>query len=304
MSRGLRRRSTRAALGACLLLILVVALISGCDSPTNPPAAPVSGAQPARIVSLAPSITETLFAVGAGDRVVGVTAHCDYPAEAATREKVGGYDSPSVEAVLRLSPDLVIAPEEGMLAAAVGQLRRVGVRVEAVRVASLDDLYAAVERIGALAGREGAGRALAADLRRRTAAVGAAVGARPRVRALLVVDHDPTIAAGPGTFGDALLAAAGAANVAAGATSAYPQLSSEAILALAPDAIVDASMASAPDADRAAAARERYARIAAVPAVRDGRILTIDPELLVRPGPRLVLGLERLARGLHPEAFE
>jgi iron complex transport system substrate-binding protein len=285
-----------------VLSALLLAACGRAPSPSPPP--PASSAPPARIVSLAPSITEILFAVGAGAQVVGVTAHCDWPPEVAPLPRVGGYDAPSVEVVLSLRPDLVIAPVEGSLAGPFAELGRLGVRVEAVAVASLDDLFSAVERVAALAGREAAGRALAADLRARARAVQRAVAGRRRPRVLLVLDHDPTVAAGRGTFADALLEAAGATNVAALAYSAYPQLSTEAILGLAPEVIVDACMVPGADpAGLAAAARARWAHLAAVPAVRDGRIVAIDPNLLVRPGPRLVRGLERLAGALHPDAF-
>jgi iron complex transport system substrate-binding protein len=273
----------------------LLAAASCARAPSPPP--PAAPAVPRRIVSLAPSITETLFALGAGERLVGVTAYCDYPPEAAGLPRIGGYDTPNVEVIAALAPDLVIAPAEGTLAAPVAALRRLGLRVEAVEVKSLDDLFAAVARVGALAGREDAGRALAAGLRARADAVRRAVRERPRARALLVLDHDPTIAAARGTFGDALLEAAGAANVAAGATSPYPQLSAESILGLAPEVIVDASMAADEPALREARARARWARLPAA------RVVAIEPDLLVRPGPRLVDGLERLARALHPEAF-
>jgi iron complex transport system substrate-binding protein len=178
-----------------------------------------------------------------------------------------------------------------------------GLRVEPIAVASLDDLGGAVARMAELAGCAEAGRALAATLTARIAAVRRAVEGRPRVRALLAVDHEPVIAAGRRTFGDDLLRAAGAENVAAGAIASYPQLGLEGLLAAAPAAIVDAAMAPGSADERAAKARAYWSRWPQLPAVRDGRVVVIDPDLVVRPGPRLVDGLERLARELHPEAF-
>jgi iron complex transport system substrate-binding protein len=259
-------------------------LLAGCDAPSG--ALPSPPGAPRRIVSLAPSLTEILFAVGAGDRVAAVTSHCDYPPEAAARPKVGGYDTPNIELVLAQRPDLVVAPEEGALGPPVERLRALGVRVATISVASLEDLFAACEKVGALAGREAAGRDLAAALRARVAAVERAVAGRPRPRVLFIVDHDPTVAAGRGTFPNALIEAAGASNVVAAAYSAYPRLSDEAILALAPKVVIESSMAP----------------FRGAPPFR-ARTIVLPPELAVRPGPRLVEGLERLARELHPEAF-
>lgn len=278
----------RGALGVALVALALLAL-SSCEG-RAPSAASAPSGPPRRIVSLAPSITETLFAVGAGDRVVAVTSHCDHPGEAAARPKVGGYNTPNVELIFDLAPDLVLIAEEGPLDAAAAKMRRLGLCLESVRVASLDELAPAIERVAALAGEGAQGRAAAERVRRAIARTREAVAGRRRPRALLIVDHGPTIAVGRGTFLEGVLEAAGGENVAATAMSAYPQLSIEAIAALAPEVIVDAS-------------HDPLARPAALASIPGARLVAIPPELLVRPGPRLAVGLEQLARALHPEAF-
>jgi len=264
---------------ACLAaLVLAATAAAGCD---DEPAAGRKGG----IVSLAPSLTEIVFAVGEGDALAGVTTHCDYPEAARALPKVGGYGTPNVELVYALKPDVVLVPEEGYLLGPVERLRALGVRVESVKVTRLPDVEAACERVGALVGAADAGKDLARRLRERRERVERAVAARARPRVLLVLDWDPFIAAGPGTFAHDLLRAAGAENAAAETRAAYPQLGEEALRTLHPERIFDASMGK----QEARAGRARY--------------VGIDPDLVTRPGPRLIDGLEKLAALLHPEAF-
>ncbi len=290
----------KARAGAAIALALAA---FACDPsvPAAPPAAP--GAPPARIVSLAPSITETLFLVGAGAQVAGVTSHCDFPPDVAAKAKIGGYNTPNLELVIAARPDLVIVPREGAILGAVEKLRDLGLRVEAISVTRLADVPASIERIGALAGREAEGRAEAARIGAALSAIEERVIGRPRVRALFVVDREPVIAAGSGTFADDLLRAAGGENAAGRTLSSYPQLGAEAILAAAPAVVIDAWMAPTGPAEAERRAREYWASFPDLPAVRGGRVHAIDPDLLVRPGPRLAMGLVRAARALHPDAF-
>jgi iron complex transport system substrate-binding protein len=259
-----------------------------------------------RIVSLAPSITEILFHIGAGDLVVGVTSHCDYPAEVTTRAKVGGYNTPNLELILAAKPDLVLVPQEGANRGVYDKLEELGVAVEAIAVTRLADVPSAVREVGRAthdARCSERAEVFATSLEARMTTIERAVAPLPRPRVLLAIDHEPLIAAGRGTFGDDLLRAAGAENIAAGALSSYPQLGLEGLLAGAPDVIVDAAMAPGPAEERAAAAEAFWSRWPEIPAVRGKRVFVVDPDLVVRPGPRLVDGLEAIARRLHPEAF-
>ena len=263
----------------------------------------VAASRSARVVSLAPSITEVLFAIGAGDQVIGVTSHCDFPAEVTARARVGGYNTPNIELILASRPDLVLVPQEGAIFGAYEKLRDLGLRVEPIAVTRLADVGPAVRAIGKFAGHEAEADRLATELDARMGAVRRAVEGRTRVRTLLCVDHDPTIAAARGTFGDDLLRAAGAENVVTAALSSYPQLGLEGVLAAAPDVIVDVAMAPGTAEDRANRARAYWGQWPEIPAVRANRVLCLDPDIVVRPGPRLVDGLEALAKLLHPGAF-
>jgi iron complex transport system substrate-binding protein len=247
-------------------------------------------------VSLAPALTEILFAVGAGDRVVGVTAFCDYPEEARRLPKVGGYTTPSVEAILALRPDLVlVSPASGNRDSALS-LRQARLRVEVVPAETLDEAYAAVEQVGRLVGAGARASALASDMRARIGAAASKAASLPRVRAIFCVQRDPLIVAGRGTLPSQLLELAGGMNLVA--ADRYPRIGIETVLADAPDVIVQSRMDLA-DASEERAALEFWKRWPTIPAVRDGRVFVIDGTTAFRAGPRVADAVEMLSGILH-----
>ena len=275
------------------LLLLSVLSLACAPSPAPAPIAPT----PQRIVSLTPAITETLFALGLADRVVGVTRFCDYPAEAKTKARVGGYADPDVEAVVALSPDLVlISPNVGNRDGALA-LRRAGIRVEVVAGERLEETYAAMERIGTLCGVPERGRALAARVRGEVEAAAASVRNLPPTRALFCLQTDPVIAAGRETLPADLLERAGGVNVVE--ATRYPQVAMEAIVAAAPEVILQTQM-DVGAADAAAVPAAFWSRWSTVPAVAAGRVVVFDGTPALRPGPRVGQAVAQLAAYLHP----
>jgi iron complex transport system substrate-binding protein len=250
-------------------------------------------------VSLAPSHTELLFALGAGDAVVGVTRFCDRPPEARRRTVVGDAQSLSQETVASLDPDLVVLNAEAT-AAALGPLRA-RLRVLAVPTDTLPQLLDAVGILGDAVGRRERARALRgemeaalADARRRNAA-------RPRTRVLLVVQHEPFFVAGGGSYVDALLGVLGCENAAGDFKAPWPTLSAEALLERAPDALIDASLG--PTGQAAAEAEVRgwwEKRFPMLPAARDGRVRALVDEAALRPGPGLAAALRALEDAVGP----
>lgn len=241
--------------------------------------------EPKRIVSLAPAITETLFAVGAGARVVGVTKHCNFPPEAASRAQVGGFTDTSAEPIVALSPDLVLATADASNRDRYDALVAVGVPVYVVNPRDLDETAKTLATIGALAGEPAKGEALAAGFRDRVAAVRDRVAAKPKRRVLFLFSTEPLIAAGPDTFVDEVLRAAGGENVLATAPTSYPRVGIEGILASRPDLVLTTV---------------RGGKAALAPKLPGVAVHELDPDLLERPGPRLVEGLEAVASTLHP----
>jgi iron complex transport system substrate-binding protein len=264
---------------------------------------PVAGGHPAvaaesrRIVSLAPSVTETLFAVGAGEEVVGVSELSDFPSQARRVDRVGSYLKPNVEAVVAHRPDVVIAVPSPGNREAVESLVELGLPVVVVEEGpTLDDIYASIEKIAAEARRPAEGRELVARLRGQVAAVRRRVAPLRRVRVLMIVGENPLIAVGDQNLLDELLGFAGAENVAAG-LGRWPRLSVEFLVKSSPEIIIDSSMG-----DEAGGTGSFYEGLG-LEAARKGRVHTIRIDEVLRPGPRVGQGLDRLARLIHPEAF-
>lgn len=258
--------------------------------------------RPQRIVSAAPSNTEILFALGAGDRVVGVTQFCDYPEEAKSRPKIGDL-KPNLEAIIALQPDLVMGIS-GMPTEVLAGLESAKVPVIIWSPQQFDGVLRNIELTGRAVGAEAAATRIVQDMRTRWDAVAAkARTATRRPRTLYELDAtDPTkpYAAGAGNFVDAMITAAGGVNVAASTGQTWPQLSLEAVVSLDPEVVVLGDSAFGVTAE-SVARRPGWRQLTAVQ--RGALVPVPDSNLTTRPGPRLVQGLELIARGLHPELF-
>ena len=298
-SQGLLRRSRYlAAIAMALLLVLpppalVAAEVTITDQAGRSLTLP---APPRRIISLVPSVTEILFAIGAQDVLVGVTDFCDYPPEARKKPRVGGMVAPSLETIVALKPDLVVVTSAGNGEAVLPQLDRLKMAVYVVNPTRLNDVFDLIARLGALTGREAEATRLSARLSARVKAVAERVAALPRPRVLYVLWPDPLIVPARGALVSELLVLAGAASVTADGGDGYPRYSLEAAIAGSPEVIVLASH----NHGQGPIAREKWERFSAMPAVKSGRIYTVSGDLLHRYGTRLVDGLEQLARLIHP----
>jgi iron complex transport system substrate-binding protein len=287
----------------------ILACVSvSCARPAPPPAPPAArtvvddlgrtvtvSARPERIVSLAPNLTEILFAVGAGDRVVATTTFCDYPPEAASKVRIGDTQRPDLERLIALKPDLVVVSTASQLETLSERLEGLGIPTYVSRARDLDGVLASIERIGDLVGEPAAGEALVARLRERANRIHSAVAPRPAPKVFFVVGSAPLITTGRGTFLDDLIRQAGGVSISADETAEWPQYSPEAVIGAAPEVIILPTFSHGVENEIPAALRE-------TPAARNGRVIRVDADLVMRPGPRLVDGLEALARAMHPEA--
>ena len=254
---------------------------------------------PRRIVSLVPSVTEILYALGQEGHLVGVTDFCDYPPAARAKPSVGSMVGPSLEAIVALRPDLVVLTTAGNRDETFVQLQRLGLPVYVVNPTSLAQALDLVDQLARLTGRPEAAAPVVGELRRRVREVAARVVARPRPRVLYVVWPEPLVVPGRGAIVSELIELAGGRSITAASGEGYPRYSVEAAVAQGPEVILLARHAS----PASPIAREQWARFATLPAIRQGRMHDVDGNLLHRYGPRMVDGLERLARLLHPEAF-
>ena len=255
--------------------------------------------EPERIISLAPSHTETLYALGLGDRVVGVTEFCNYPPEAAENPTVGGFSGVDLEQVVGLDPDLVLASTLHM-GDVVPALQEHGIVVFVDAPQSVLDVLETTSAIGEITGRGEAAEALVGAMQKRIDDVVAIVENAPRPTVFWELGAE-LYTVGPGSFINDLISMAGGENVAADADSPWPQLTVEAIVLKDPQVVVLADHNYGETAEMLME-RPGWAEISAV---KEGRVIEItDDDIVSRPGPRLVDGLEFLVRELHPDLFE
>jgi len=250
-----------------------------------------------RIVSLAPSNTEILFALGLGDKVVGVTDYCDYPPEALNKTKVGEYATPNIEKIVALNPDLILAGY-GNPIEVVYTLAGLGLTVFGIKTTDLDDLLNDIRRVGEITDKEVEAQALTSAMANRIQAVTnqtAELEQRPRVFYIVWGGEGSALwTAGSGTFIHELIEKAGGVNICQNITG-YTTISIEDVLARDPEIIITSELSY----DWALNATE----LASTNASQSGRIYTCDDNLVQRPGPRLVEGLEWFAHYIQPDIF-
>ena len=306
------------------LLVLGLLLLVGCGGKGKTPAKPsptASGGagfpvtltdaqkvtvtvprRPERIVSVSPTVTEMLFAIGAGDRVVAVTEQCNYPPEVKRLAKIGGWFSPSAERAVGRRPDLVIG-QRGNSPEFVGTVRKAGCTVFTIAPATLDDIYRNLREIGRLVGEEAGAEKVVAQMQARLAEVKRRVSAVPasrRAKAFIVIQVSPVWTAGRGTFQDDAIRAAGASNVGR-SVDGFREFSNESLLAANPDFLLASTMEGA--AMRMKRDIESNPVLNQLRAVRAGRVIVLDGDEVMRPGPRVVNAVEAMARGFYPEQF-
>lgn len=252
---------------------------------------------PRRIVSLAPSMTEIVYALGAGDRLVAVTDHCDFPPEVAKKPTIGGIYNPNFELILAAAPDLVLATSEGNRAEHVRALEALGVPAYVVKPIDFETTLASIGEVGRLLGRDEQAARLAGALRRRAEEIARAVEGARRPRVLYVLWGDPLIVPGRDTLITDLIRRAGGDSITGDEPLPYPRLSVEAALARRPDLVVIAQHGQATIDERL----RGWRALSVLPAAREGRVRGVDGDIMHRPGPRLVDGLLALARFFHPE---
>ncbi len=297
------------------VLALLLLAASGCTSPTGR-ITPRSGATPervtytdaigrqvelpripARIVSLAPSVTDVLYLLGAGDRVAGVTVYCDWPEDARRKPKIGDLLNPNAESILAARPDLVIASTAGNDRTVVLKLADLGLPVFVTAPRTVESILETVDQIGRITGCGAKADELVSQMKARLEILDRRLQGTRRLRAFYITWFEPLLAPGNGTFENDLLRHAGVDSITATIPEFYPRYSLEQVIASDPDVILAVRHEGNPLPDLKSLAGWRQLR-----AVRQNKIY-IASELLQHPSPRFLDALEDLARRLHPEAF-
>jgi len=254
---------------------------------------------PVRIISLAPSITEMVYFLGLGDRLVGVTKFSYFPEEAKKKPNVGAYTDINIEKVIALNPDLVIATADGNKRGDVEMLEQAGIPVYVVNPRRINQVLEAIERLGEICGVPDRAGRLVGYLRERVVRVVKAVETKGRPRVLLVINVRPLMSVNRNTIHHDIIQLAGGWNMTGDQPITYPKLNMEEVIRRRPDVIIISSMKRGGEFEKAR--REWFLRWPALPAVREGHVYLIDSDLIDRPAPRIVRGLEEMARLIHPE---
>ncbi|MFP4194566.1 MAG: ABC transporter substrate-binding protein [Desulfobacterales bacterium] len=255
---------------------------------------------PRRVVSLAPSITEMVFAVGRGGLLAGVTQFSNYPREAEKIPSVGSYVSLDIEKIVSLNPDLCLAIKDGNPLRVIRRLEELGIPVYAVDPTDLESVIETIEKIGSLLDAENEADKVAADMKKGLAEVQkklSGISRRPGV--FFQIGANPVISAGSDTLIHELITRAGGRNL-AGEHAGYPKYSTEEVLALSPEIIVVTSMNRQKAFEQVVRKWKQWKNL---PAAANDRIYLVDSDIVDRPSPRLVEGLEELAGLIHPERF-
>lgn len=282
-----------------LSLILVGMLTGGCS--TEPPPAKTGPGfrivqddlgrsvrlpeKVERVVSLAPSLTESIFAVGAGDKLVGVTTYCNYPEAAKAIEKIGDTQTPNIERIVALKPDVVFVSTASQLEAFMATLEQQGTAVYVMDAKGIEDVIEDLRTLGKLLGVETSAESLASALGARVRKIESTSGPEAGQRVFIQISNEPLFTIGTDSFLTEVVQKAGGSSVTADVPSAYPKLSKETASAMNPNVII---LSDSEDN------REPNMALKNSEAVKNGRVYRINADIISRPGPRLVDALEQI----------
>ena len=253
---------------------------------------------PQRIVSLAPGITETLYALGLADKIVGVTSFCNWPPSASQKQRIGGFINPSIEKIVSLQPDLIIATADGNRPDTVRQLERIGLPVYVTNPSDTNGILRSISHLGDITARKNAAAKLVRQLQKRLRNIEAQIRHKSKPRVFFQIGLEPLITVGGKTLINEVIERAGGINIASSDTARYPRYSPEGIMAGSPDIILFAPMANDKEF---IAVKNFWQKFEGVPAVKNKNIYPINTDLISRASVRIVDAIETMALIFHPD---
>ncbi|MCI0498076.1 MAG: helical backbone metal receptor [Planctomycetales bacterium] len=282
--------------------MFVAAFFCGCIKKSEPANTASAENVPLRIVSMAPNLTEILFALGLDEEIVGVTRHCNFPQKAESKTCIGTFWLPDIEAVLACRPTLVITEGFPRQAALAARLKNMGCRTLTLDIETIEQLHTAILAIGDAVDRTEAARGIVEQLKKQQAEMTARYAdVSPRLKVLWVIQREPLRVAGRKTFPNELIESVGGVNAVGDTPHQYPPVSAETVLGTLPDVIIETADDREASKKQKETASQFYRRFASVPAVQRGRIYVLEGDLVCRLGPRLNEGMEQVAECLWPK---
>lgn len=255
-------------------------------------------AEPQKIISLSPAITEILFAIGVGDKVVGVTDYCDYPAEALKKPKVGSFKDPNMEVIINSQPEVIFVAA-GIQEEFVKRFEELGIKIVTLDANNLEQVLENIKLAGRVTGVGQKSLEVVSDMEKRMNAVKEAVAqAETAPKVFFEVWDDPLMTAGPGSFIDDLIVKSGGTNIAGDVTKRFAEFSREALIDRNPEIYILNSHAHTPEDVKNRAGYE------GLKAIKNNKVYTIEDDLVTLPGPRIIEGLEAMSKIIHPEVIK
>jgi iron complex transport system substrate-binding protein len=287
-----------------IILCLTVAgfVIFGVPQIQNRGASPLPN-KPARIVSLAPNLTEILFALELDEQIVAVSNDCDYPLKAADKKKIGTFWQPNTEAIIACKPDLVVTLWFEQQKAVADSLKRLGYRILTLKIEKIDELLTAIQEIGAATSCKANADQLVNNINSQLNDLQLKLGSANKVKVLWVVQAEPLRVAGRNTFINELMELAGGENAIGDTLQQYPSVGTEEILTCGAEAIIQSAMGKSNMVEQQKDAEKLWGRWENLPAVKNNRIYVVEPDTVTRLGPRLCQGVELIVQCLHPDIF-
>ena len=288
------------AIIACLAGVAFV--IFGFPQAQNRSAPPLSN-KPARIVSLAPNLTEILFALELDEQIIAVSNDCDYPLRAANKKKIGTFWRPNPEEIIACKPDLVVTLWFEQQKVVADSLKRLGHRNLTLKIEKIDELLAAIQKIGAATGCKANADQLVKNINSHLNDLQLKLASANKVKVLWVIQAEPLRVAGKNTFINELIELAGGENAVGNTLQQYPPIGTEEILTCGAETIIQSAMGKSNIVEQQKSAEKFWSRWENLPAVKNNRIYVLEPDTVTRLGPRLCRGVELIARCLHPDIF-
>lgn len=308
-------------LGIVFLVLIMVAAFTGCNSGNNNQPAGVQNNQqaagsnfpltitdslgreivissePGKIISMSPAITEILFAIGVDNKIAGVTNYCNYPSGAAKKDRIGDFLNPNIEMIVSIEPDIIFVAD-GVQEDFVKQFDKLGIIVITLDATTIAEVVENIKTAGLVCGAVQQAAAIAGDMTKRIDAIEAkTAGANNKPAVFFEVWDDPLMTAGPGSFIDDMINLSGGQNIAADAGKEFAEFNREVLLTRNPDIYIINDHAHTPEE---VINRPGYGGLKAV---RENHVYSIEDNLVTLPGPRLIEGLEEMARIIHPDLF-